>query len=478
MRLNTGTIVLLVISLVVIGGVILFNNNQAAAPGNETATPTAGAGGPLFPGVDQNTVTRFEVRNNLTGQLTVMDRQADMTWTVSDREASGGQLSGMVNSALAGASGGQQVDQTQVVGTMGVFASLAATDSFQSDAEHPVSAFGLDHPEYSLMIVTQDGGVYTMHVGAKNPQGTRYYAVVQTTAGSAAAAATDVVLSRPEEPSSVVNTEVPEAGDDAGATAEATALVGANPTLDALATALVEATSEAEVTELAEQLSTAVVATNAAAGATLDANNAQVEAQATAIVEATSEAEATELAEQLSTAVVATNAAAGATLDANNAVAAVATPAAPAGEATDVVLSRPEEPSSVENTEVPEVTGEAQAEATGEATGEATVDAAATEGAESTVEPPAEPLVSLSDPQTIYLVPASDVGNLINLITRPPYIIPTPTETPFPTANPYSEVQQTATATIEQGATLQAFATMVQMMTDVANVTPEATAAP
>src|SRR5687767_9786353 len=75
MRMNRGTIVIIIASILVIAAAVVL---QVAAPGQEAETQTdlTGTGTPVaqavFPGVDATTIVRFEVRDNLTGERTVL----------------------------------------------------------------------------------------------------------------------------------------------------------------------------------------------------------------------------------------------------------------------------------------------------------------------------------------------------------------------------------------------------------------------
>lgn len=63
------------------------------------------------------------------------------------------------------------------------------------------------------------------------------------------------------------------------------------------------------------------------------------------------------------------------------------------------------------------------------------------------------------DSETVYLLNAAQLDNVVNYVNDPPYV-PPPTATPTPTAtpNPFSEVEQTATAqaALDATATMQA----------------------
>lgn len=184
MRLNGGTIVLVVALVVIIGLVLLLNNNQAAAPGDSTPAAT---NAPVFllPGVNQDTLARLEVRDNLTGQRTVLTKaDVDSPWLFENanegraealtgvQEGAGGESAGSVSGT--GAAG--EADPAQVATVVGLLTNLQSADSFESDQ---LGDFGLTNPAYTVAVTTYDGAVYFMHIGASSRVNPRYYVVVE-----------------------------------------------------------------------------------------------------------------------------------------------------------------------------------------------------------------------------------------------------------------------------------------------------------
>jgi hypothetical protein len=163
MRLNRGTIVLLVASLVVIIIVLVINSQQATAPDvTPTAASAAAAAGPLFPDIaltdNQGNINRFEVVDNVTSTRIVMTKDDGGVWTIAE-------------------SGNPQqlaTDQTKAVGLMSNLASLAATDSFTTDN---LADFGLDAPRYVMTLTAKDGTTYSITIGNQSPTNPRYYAL-------------------------------------------------------------------------------------------------------------------------------------------------------------------------------------------------------------------------------------------------------------------------------------------------------------
>jgi hypothetical protein len=75
MRLNRGTLILLLGSIVIIGAVLAFSNSQVNAP--TTTEPTAETtpeAGPLFADLDATTLTQLEIAQPSTGARTVLVR--------------------------------------------------------------------------------------------------------------------------------------------------------------------------------------------------------------------------------------------------------------------------------------------------------------------------------------------------------------------------------------------------------------------
>ncbi len=74
MRLNRGTLALLLGSVVIIAAVLIFNNSQVDAPTTDTTTTPTAEAGPLFAGLDAATLTRLEILEPSTGAKTVLTR--------------------------------------------------------------------------------------------------------------------------------------------------------------------------------------------------------------------------------------------------------------------------------------------------------------------------------------------------------------------------------------------------------------------
>jgi hypothetical protein len=216
MRLNRATILLVIGLLVIIVGALLLNSagQPAAQPTPQPTSVTVR----VFPYADGTRAVRLEIRSNTTGVSTTLTRDPSFLWQV----AATGATVPTVN---------RIVDQVAVPGFLSSFAQLASTESFQQDQ---LSSFKLDQPSHTITMTSDDGGVYTLHIGETNLAGGRYFAIAETTAGSGAPAPTAMPTSAftptPEEttPTATVT-----------ATTAATATQGPSPTPTATATALV-----------------------------------------------------------------------------------------------------------------------------------------------------------------------------------------------------------------------------------------------
>jgi hypothetical protein len=164
MRLNRGTLILLIGSIIVIIAVLLISSGQVTAPmdgDTVNGTETPEGAGPLFADLTLTDLTGFEVRNNETDgfvQLTFTQPENDTegVWTVSS----------------ATNASERDTDQQRAQAAVSTFTMLSAVDSFEAD---DLSAFGLDDPAYTLTGIAADGTEYTVEVGGTSPTAPRYY---------------------------------------------------------------------------------------------------------------------------------------------------------------------------------------------------------------------------------------------------------------------------------------------------------------
>jgi hypothetical protein len=160
MRLNRGTLIIIVISVVVIVAITLLSSQQASAPGTSgtaTATPNAG---PVFADLtDTSKIVRFEADNTTDNSRVVMTKDAGGVWTITE------------------ATNAQQLatDQTKASTAANTMATLVALDKFPSTS---LKDFGLDAPKYTLVLTDSDNKTYTLKIGNQAVANPRYYALV------------------------------------------------------------------------------------------------------------------------------------------------------------------------------------------------------------------------------------------------------------------------------------------------------------
>ena len=170
MRLNRGTIILLVISLAVIIGVVVISNNQANQP--QAVTPTPAAGGPLYEGVTADQIISVAVRDNTTGEFTRVLRQPGEDW----------QVTGPQNLAE------NEIDQGKATDAVNNVIVLASDSSFEAEN---LADFGLDQPDYTIEIDTGGDSLNVLLVGSRNPSGNRYYVLSRQIEGATISDATE-----------------------------------------------------------------------------------------------------------------------------------------------------------------------------------------------------------------------------------------------------------------------------------------------
>lgn len=200
MRLNRGTIFLVIIALLVIVGALIINNNQATAPGTPTATPGT-APVAVFPEVSSQDVTSVTMRDNRSGARTQLIRAGE-DWVIQATNATD-----------------RAADASQIETLLSSMITLQGENGFEAGTEaSPLSRFGLEQPAYSLLVTTANQA-YTIYIGNNNPAGNRYYAVIETEAVGE--------VTTPEASSSQ-----PESTDDASVTAATAAEASAEATVE------------------------------------------------------------------------------------------------------------------------------------------------------------------------------------------------------------------------------------------------------
>jgi len=222
MRLNTGTIALILVALVIIGGVILLGGQPADAPGDPTPT-SAVVSGSVFVGADAANASSVTLTNYESGEYVTFSRDAGGAWTIAGTYASD------ITPPI------QETISTELATVQ----TLLYTDRFDMDQ---LSGFGLDTPRYTLVVNAANGTQYMLYLGDTNPSGNRYYAVAQTFASAMSTAEIT-----PESTAEVTPESTAEMTAEATAeiTAEATAEVTPESTAEVTPESTAEMTAEA-----------------------------------------------------------------------------------------------------------------------------------------------------------------------------------------------------------------------------------------
>ncbi|MCK6578809.1 MAG: DUF4340 domain-containing protein [Anaerolineae bacterium] len=158
MRLNRGTIILIIALVLVFAGALLVSNQQTAVPTTPTATPNAQAG-PLFAALESATVARYELRQAESSTFIEFARLDAQNWSLNASSEEAGRVA----------------DSTLIENVIGQIAGIEYTASFESDQ---LADFGLDTPQYTIFIETGTGEGYTLYIGNKTPTNPRYYVVM------------------------------------------------------------------------------------------------------------------------------------------------------------------------------------------------------------------------------------------------------------------------------------------------------------
>ena len=157
MRFNRNTFLILIASIIVIASGWFFLQEDEAPP--ETTTFDGNFSGRVFPDVELDSLVEFSVQDNSNEVGNIFTKGEDDSWSMS-----------------AEMDEGRTIDQTEVIGSAGIFIELQAVDKFA--AENGLATYGLEEPTYTLSVKTDADETYTMQVGNKNPSGTRYYVLI------------------------------------------------------------------------------------------------------------------------------------------------------------------------------------------------------------------------------------------------------------------------------------------------------------
>ncbi len=147
MRLNRGTLALIIVSVLVIIGVILVNNPTVTEP-------SANISGRLF-NLFSNRVAQFTVVDSTLQAETTYTRQDNDLWGI---DSTAPEL-GLPNDVL-------------IVGGLDLILGLGYVDFFEAE---DLTGFGLDSPRYQFNLMTVDDEQLALSVGNLAPDETVYY---------------------------------------------------------------------------------------------------------------------------------------------------------------------------------------------------------------------------------------------------------------------------------------------------------------
>ncbi|MDQ7026554.1 MAG: DUF4340 domain-containing protein [Anaerolineae bacterium] len=193
-------------------------------PPTPTPVPVLNAPGPVFTGLNPQSIASFTITDTEVGQELVLVRNTEtFEWDIAGSDAA--------------------VDQTIVNVILNQFSALQAVDKVPGDN---LAALGLDAPTRSIIASISEDENHVLAVGITDPTETRYYVRINAFTDIAVMEvdSIDLIFSLLENPP--IRPEVtPEVTADAEATGEATAAVEATPDVEASEDMTEEATAEA-----------------------------------------------------------------------------------------------------------------------------------------------------------------------------------------------------------------------------------------
>lgn len=170
MRLNRGTLILILVSVGVIIAALLLNNSQVTAPQVEPTPSSETVAGPLFPDLDAGTLTTFEVHDNRAFMHTQLGRDSE-----GGQSGEAGQILANWTITDTSAAMDYETDAIKAQTAITTFAGLQSVNSFPLDGE--LSSFSLDNPNYTLTATDSGGKTYSLKLGTTNAAN-RTYALV------------------------------------------------------------------------------------------------------------------------------------------------------------------------------------------------------------------------------------------------------------------------------------------------------------
>jgi hypothetical protein len=192
MRLNRGTIILLVVLVAIIGTATVLMNSGSGSTSNTASNSTTIQ---LFEGLTAEQVTSLTVSSNLSPEQVPAEALQPEATAEPDAEATEEPASVPVTMAIALDEAGiwatteestvtseRAIVQENVRSTLGTLLGLRSSDQFQPEGGD-LAPFGLDQPTHEIRFsaaAAEEGGEptsYRVRLGGKNPSGVNYYAL-------------------------------------------------------------------------------------------------------------------------------------------------------------------------------------------------------------------------------------------------------------------------------------------------------------
>lgn len=174
MRLNRGTISLLLVGIVIIGAVLVLNSIQVEAPGDDPTPTVEGYVGLLYPDISTDNLTQLEISQGSDEELGTPGGFIRLTRDLGDGETPNTQAPWLINAAT-NENPEFELDPIRTSTAIETFASLQSLDSFDVEDLEP---FGLENPSAILTATNAEGSTFRLRVGDASPTAPRYYVAI------------------------------------------------------------------------------------------------------------------------------------------------------------------------------------------------------------------------------------------------------------------------------------------------------------
>ncbi|MCA9914700.1 MAG: DUF4340 domain-containing protein, partial [Anaerolineae bacterium] len=207
MRLNSGTLIFIVVLLVVIAGAVFLLNNDAVPTVQPTTQPTAETV-QLFPGASALNVTAVTITSRRTPAEVPVEPAPESTAEATAEPAApeATDEAGLVQVTLtiekdsagiwqlgstSSIQSSRSLVQPTIESALPTLLALRSQDQFAPDGGN-LAPFGLDNPQHEIRIAistaaaeatpevdgTASTQTFRLRIGNKNPQGNAYYALL------------------------------------------------------------------------------------------------------------------------------------------------------------------------------------------------------------------------------------------------------------------------------------------------------------